>query len=875
MDFVRIFLLWLSFIILVMGAEFSSVEEAVQALKDPEYTVRESSSNYLWTHAKKEELKGYVADADPEVRYRVKILLQNFESGVSPESPQNIIDLVRQFHDGDRDQKVKVMERLRLEKAYEQIFTLYYFSKDESVKEGLAEKLERLVDIAVKEYVDSGQVLKALKILDYADPTAKNARIWAALVYYYGDSSAQIASLDGAETELEQARLLALYQAVGDAPLATNYAKKIGADSFLVGQKFLEGDFEQYFSWWKTQNAELSINEDFLKCYELRIAGRLDEAEKYYQVFEQKGAKGGVDAFESILHLVGLGQLERAYELSSNAEKREMSGYLEARGRYDEFFSVYGFPKEEEDLSEWIAEHVQSNDWDWWFVNTTTELYALGRVLQELGADAMIDALLAPLWEGVKNEPNARYEFLTQLQGQGYVKAAWKLAEPLFKEAPEGSAKIFLPVTSLAKYTLGLLTEKLPDLTMQEKVLRVLALTSGWVEGEESYAEVLQLLALIEQDCEENPTDEEKEKHLAAAYETLGDKNKALSFMEHEFQKVNSWDAGFKLMHQYIFLDKWDEVGRIAEWMNNEKNTNWFQLDVQKAAILARSGKHQLAEELFSVLDKKALNYPQSFISMIDIIMNVGGSGEEVEYLNKAFLLTTPDEGKGYIWRRLIDSAMKSYKEVGKYRLAALCGEVTILNGLSNAYSNQHLLKGGNAQRFFDQIANMRYNTDLMWAKHYLGKAGDEALAKKYLQGLTKEWNGHGILADEVYPLLREARATNILKESLNAGLAIHKKTLEKYPGSHNLKNTMAWLASRAVMELPLAERLIGEALAQVPKNAAYLDTTAEVSFAMGNREKALGFSKKAWQDSQGIGDGKMIKGQYYHFLNSPLPKAN
>src|SRR5690606_18298409 len=90
------------------------------------------------------------------------------------------------------------------------------------------------------------------------------------------------------------------------------------------------------------------------------------------------------------------------------------------------------------------------------------------------------------------------------------------------------------------------------------------------------------------------------------------------------------------------------------------------------------------------------------------------------------------------------------------------------------------------------------------------------------------------------------------------------------HPASDNTRNTAAWLASRALRRLDEAETLLNEALNLNPRQAAYLDTMAEVHFARGDRKTALQWSRLSMNFKP---EDDMIRRQYFRFLDAPFPR--
>ena len=98
---------------------------------------------------------------------------------------------------------------------------------------------------------------------------------------------------------------------------------------------------------------------------------------------------------------------------------------------------------------------------------------------------------------------------------------------------------------------------------------------------------------------------------------------------------------------------------------------------------------------------------------------------------------------------------------------------------------------------------------------------------------------------------------------------------IERFPDGDNTRNTAAWLASRARMRLPEAEKHLQAALAENPGQAAYLDTMAEVRFAMGDRAGAVKWSDRALLHYPLIDTpyDTMIRKQQHRFRHHPLPE--
>jgi len=298
---------------------------------------------------------------------------------------------------------------------------------------------------------------------------------------------------------------------------------------------------------------------------------------------------------------------------------------------------------------------------------------------------------------------------------------------------------------------------------------------------------------------------------------------------------------------------------------------NALMLDVYKAGVLFRGELEQEGARLHEENLSRFLNKPQNLITAAALYENLDLYPQSSELNDRALFLANLTEHNGFYWRKLLDQAITLNRKNEEFRQAALLGEALILIQLNEAFSTQSDLDQPASHTAFNTIAQTRFKTDLCWIEHEL-RHGNRQRASILAQNLCKQWQGHGQLADELYPLMRQHQLHSELSASVSASYNIYLDLLKAYPKGHNHKNTAAWLASRAGHRIDHAGQLLAEALAYEPRNAAFLDTTAEIYFEKGNREKALEYSLRAWHNSHLLGDAAMIKLQYYHFLNDPLP---
>ena len=157
-----------------------------------------------------------------------------------------------------------------------------------------------------------------------------------------------------------------------------------------------------------------------------------------------------------------------------------------------------------------------------------------------------------------------------------------------------------------------------------------------------------------------------------------------------------------------------------------------------------------------------------------------------------------------------------------------------------------------------------------------LHQEGNMEEAMKLFRSSFEILNGDGILADDYFPLLREAGLIEEHDRNFKIVYQRFQESIDSYPRAHNTYNSAAWMASRACRELPDAHEKIRKALSMRPRQAAYLDTMAEVWFAKRNREEAVAWSRKAVQESFHGGSssdaGVGLREQYDRFFSGEFP---
>ena len=82
-------------------------------------------------------------------------------------------------------------------------------------------------------------------------------------------------------------------------------------------------------------------------------------------------------------------------------------------------------------------------------------------------------------------------------------------------------------------------------------------------------------------------------------------------------------------------------------------------------------------------------------------------------------------------------------------------------------------------------------------------------------------------------------------------GVKVFEDLLAMRPGDGNVQNALGYTLADRKRQLPRAEKLIREALAQRPDSAAFLDSLGWVRFRRGDARAALPVLERAWRLSR------------------------
>jgi tetratricopeptide (TPR) repeat protein len=301
----------------------------------------------------------------------------------------------------------------------------------------------------------------------------------------------------------------------------------------------------------------------------------------------------------------------------------------------------------------------------------------------------------------------------------------------------------------------------------------------------------------------------------------------------------------------------------VRAWEDRlESNPNSYSTLAKLGAAHINRDEPEEAQKYFDKVQVLSLDEPEVLQLLADAMHTAGVDDRAEDYLRKLLLTAEPKN-------QYLLAAMSRYagyqKKAGNWRVAAAFNEVDMLYDIQERSTYTGPI----------YYLRKRFEADLMKSLA-LNEEGDVAGAKALLARCFNLLNGDGLLADDFFPLLRQEGLIEEHDRYFELAYGRIKDSIQAYPGTHNTYNSAAWLASRAARELDDAHAMATKALEARPKQGAYLDTMAEVWFAMRDREKAVEWSLKACRDAWRAGHtgsgGPALREQLKRFQTGDFP---
>jgi tetratricopeptide (TPR) repeat protein len=251
--------IFLCFAILGPAADTSEptpkqIAQWIEQLGDNDFTVRENASKNLWQAGPTAEsvLEKAVKSDDPEVVRRARELLDKFHWGIYPDTPADIVALIRAYQSSKGKPRLEVLQKLLDggDAGLRAVVKIASAEKDANERRALGDLIVNWLPAAFLPAVTEGKYLNFERLLEMGHESKFiSHNSYAAYYLLRGKLTERIAHFTERlrghpEDKWLAETLVYLHWANGDLVQARNAAQKCGRPDLLEGILFEMGDWQ-------------------------------------------------------------------------------------------------------------------------------------------------------------------------------------------------------------------------------------------------------------------------------------------------------------------------------------------------------------------------------------------------------------------------------------------------------------------------------------------------------------------------------------------------------------------------------------------------------------------------------------------------------
>lgn len=846
------------------------IPDLIADLSNENFTVREAATQQLWKlgDGALEALKQAAAGNEPEAAHRAKELLHKIELHITPDTDPAVLALVERYKKAAPAEKIPLLHAMRAKRAFRQILKLYAGETDAKLRAELQATVAGIAIFAARSRLLEGDAAGARELLELAPADSKSLMALAAFHRANGTLEEELQRAKTSKAKGALAWQLALQRAAGRLQEAQAAAVEAEEPLLAAAMAMLAGDPVPWLEHHPTSpSADQAVDlytPLALKRWQHHALPK-SELEPVTKLLNSRKQGTRALAFSTLFLL---GEPAAAEPAFAKSMPLDAFIYFEALERIPEALAAIGLDPQHPDFSAWAANrferlNAEADAGD----EATSALVTLASFLENRGLhDDLRHAFDQPLGRLAKKDSEAFTSLLAALFGNRFIRTG--TIGPLLQvgttwAADDASRWEELIVAAFGDNEESLpcwkwLAELKPDSTRQQRLEAMFALCGYGADPNHLRDSWLALAwaAIHKAEPAERPP---LLKRLTSLIGPTGDVANSLKIhdMSPPDPSANELDGPFLL--QLSAVGRWEEASQlILKLFSNNNETvaaGRPDLHAYAAACLRRAGHAAAAAGHDAWVEKLALGDAPAYLRIANGYAFGGDYDRCALWRERAAREAEPD-GENY--SSILAAHATDLLERGLWKKAAATSEA-----LAQIYSGENF--SSNSQLLF---LRLRLQADQAQALSLLDK--ERAKALTLLEKCHALMPCDGSLADHFFPALRKAGLIKQHDAWFETTWQNIQTVIERYPQSHNTRNTAAWLAARAMRHLDAAETHLKQALATHPDQAAYLDTMAELQFARGNRKQAIEWSEKAINFLPADDD---IRRQNQRFTHDPLPK--
>ncbi|MEJ6728532.1 MAG: hypothetical protein QNK83_05125 [Akkermansiaceae bacterium] len=838
-----------------------SLEELRKSLASDDFKSRTKATTALWELG--DGALDFLAELqnsdDPELAARATTLRKKIRIGILPDTPKELAEALESYFDSDERAKSSFIDELYEDEQFELLVRLRSIEKDEDILKLLDTRIGRIIPQLIRKHLIAGETEKARPFLKLGNDFESLIR-YGNFLQVHGELDEAINSLEKTTDLEQQRRYLAYLRVKGDASLLRKEAERLGDENAAATAALVLGDSLPLLKIYADKETSPPEDQLLAKLLLARQEGDQEKSDRFVSALTKLSLERN-SSHRTRLNLYRAGLVELARESAEKDGELELIQHYLITDQNQKIPAALGLP-DGKVTQEWIDEQLpqvrvelRSGDYSGKTTKFLQECMSFFESRGEIETSTRIFSGFLSVYG--EKEKEAVPNFLAIIRDDAPFGGLIALAE----KADKTSRKLEKLIQEEFRLvdTLVWLVQKAKKLEPSIRNLYLAHLVHSFT------------------DSPSIPRAEFEKWRVRLEVASLEDLKNGDDTSIRNFYRLQSFNGRASerwrllklpsLAEEFVYphamlatrLGKWEEAGELYEAENPNLETVYSSFLYQKGLALSKAGKKKDGEELLRLSKLLSDGAPGYSIQLSRQYQEYQENGKSDELLKAAILRSedaifgqgVPQENGYYRFplTYLGESALNS----GKWKLASALFEAALLS--EDASNTAFAL----ISRFKIEMCKGLIAFD----------TGRRAEGIKLLEAAHSLLPASGSLADHFFPAIRERGLTEFHDRLCLKTLDLLRQEISAFPNDHSVKNTFAWVASRANRNLDEAEQMMIEALKGDSFSAALLDTMGEVKFAMGKREEAVSWSEKAVD--RGILDPS-VRGQLHRFRSGPFP---
>ncbi|MEM0897961.1 MAG: hypothetical protein AAGJ79_13880 [Verrucomicrobiota bacterium] len=819
----------------------------------PEFPKREAAMRALWEAGREAEArirKAEEATDSPEVRLRLRQVLDKFDFGIYPDTPAETISLITQFRSGNQeDRRLAIME-LCENNQFQLAMRLIRTISNPELRNRLSDSFARAVDEKIVPLILAEKFEKTGELL-YDSAVNREAMIdYAVFVSIRGEHAEALTRqkkhFEKTQDPIAGELLHWLYRADSNFSEATRVAERIEQPNLARESTILGGDLVAFIE----SAADLRLNTIQSHSFKLarhRLTGDATKAAEQVEVIRNYAQEMPKEYLSTALALGLNGYVEEAFEIVRPNNLPQVCSWYMGHDKIDAALEVIGVEKGSTDAGE-IAAAIGRQVWKANDANEQSRWITVGAEFAKLfGKSEAAETFYDTLFENaLAIEINLSLNIIGHETQQGLFDQARTHAAKALEEGAKRDyvlTYLFQDETSSARSWYSAVSEQFPESERDEvlKWLQWLLLPDIGNQTGEQIAKIGEIMNWVE----ENKL---KDEAFPAVQMAFDDPRTRLNFRDLLFNVCvghRMWDKAVKFaLHgrdegDWINLTragtisayqkKWGNAAKFYKeaWENDQSvETNLFLY----GWALAKDNQLDEGERL---MRKARLlmrgDFPTRLNFAESTLLRFGLHDWATEEANLAYNLSDPFENQHSAAVVLL-SRLVSRKDPQRGEFLA---ERILLDEMENE---------------FRRSVNFLYHLNTLYRTKKMAAvlSGNGQAALEAMEVSLQYGPSNSSVIEDGFQELAEAGWEEEVEAVYERIHAEAKLLTDRYPDYAQGHNNLAWLNARCGRRLDEALQHANTAVKLQPRSGAYLDTLAEVHFARRDFEKAVEISDES-----------------------------